>query len=124
MAYLRGTSVVDGNLYVEGELNVKSVRGGDGSIFPYVPQGYGKENHIVKFSGIAEGEQIDSYLVESVGDNNDITIELKSKDDVAATSVAIKYDVNKVFIKESALSPVYEAGKPQNPEYITGWKYN
>lgn len=130
MAYLRGTTVVDGSLYVEGELNVKSVRGADGTIIPYIAEGSGTGNHLVKFSpkAGADGEQIDSYLIEEVRtETNDnvsktgIDIKVANTEGTDADFVNILYDIEKLRVGYHELEPV--GSTLDKPEAITGWKY-
>lgn len=127
MAYLRGTTVVDGSLYVEGELNVKSVRSGDNSIFPYIPEGYGKQGHLVKFSGVPDGEQVDSYLKETVKTDSStgetsVEFDIIDKDGaITPIKVSLNYEVKKIGIVSSELKPV--GSTLDKPEAITGWEY-
>lgn len=49
MAYLKGGTVVDGNLYVEGALKVKNLQSADGSIVALVSRWSGAQNYLSKF---------------------------------------------------------------------------
>ena len=71
MAYLRGGTVVDGPLYVEGDIKVKRVVVRDGSgYFPYVVGGDGNDpDVIVKFQGSA-GDLANSNLKQTYDENN------------------------------------------------------
>ena len=82
MAYLRGGTVVDGPLYVEGDVKVKRVviRDGEG-YFPYVVDGSGNNPDVlVKFNGTS-GDLADSNIKQEYinnSNNKDVKITLTS----------------------------------------------
>ena len=49
MAYLKGGSVVDGNLYVEGGLVVRNIATSAGGQLPTLDEGAAKSDYLVKF---------------------------------------------------------------------------
>jgi len=65
MAYLKGGTVVDGNLYVEGALKVKNLQSADGSIVALVSRWSGAQNYLSKFD-LATGALQNTNLKEEV----------------------------------------------------------
>lgn len=69
MAYLKGGSVVDGNLYVEGDLKVKAVENQDGSEYLVIDKGDSLINSYAKIKN-TKGQVTSSALLEQVDGGN------------------------------------------------------
>lgn len=70
MAYIKGGTVVDGNLYVEGELKVHgNATGEESRTFLYSDELLNQGNHIPVFKSDASGSMISSGI--SVGDSSE-----------------------------------------------------
>lgn len=61
MAYLKGGSVVDGNLYIEGGLVVRNISTSAGGQLPTLDDGDTKSDRIVKFKNYNGGLQYSSF---------------------------------------------------------------
>lgn len=69
MAYLRGKTYVDGDLTIEGALQVKRLTSVDGGSFPYLENGSESSNpaHLVQFTSTDGGLTFTPYSVEDNG---------------------------------------------------------
>ena len=148
MAYLRGNSVVDGNLYVEGALLVKEVRpeGDEGAILAKIG---GTEGQVVgrhlRIEDTDVGTLNDSSIVETVVEttvDNDTTVTanifVDRRNDAGfgnnyppassdVDELIINYPVERTYIVKKALTPVMpQEGNfdaVNNPGKIVSWSY-
>lgn len=70
MAYLKGGTVVDGNLYVEGNLNIRGQSSEEGVRYAYILNPGAYPNNIIKIRPDNSGELIPTSLVEEVIDGD------------------------------------------------------
>lgn len=68
MAYLKGGSVVDGNLYVEGGLVVRNIATSAGGQLPTLNEGDAKSDYLVKFINNNGALRYSSLKENSTGD--------------------------------------------------------
>ena len=68
MAYLKGGSVVDGNLYVEGGLVVRNIATSAGGQLPTLDEGDAKSDYLVKFINNNGALRYSSLKENSTGD--------------------------------------------------------
>lgn len=72
MAYIKGGSVVDGNLYIEGGLVVRNISTSTGGQLPTLDDGDAKSDYLVKFINDNGALQYSS-LIETKTQKNDKT---------------------------------------------------
>ena len=68
MAYLKGGSVVDGNLYIEGGLVVRNIATSAGGQLPTLDEGAAKSDYLVKFINNNGALRYSSLKENSTGD--------------------------------------------------------
>ena len=118
MAYLKGGSVVDGNLYVEGGLVVRNIATSAGGQLPTLDEGDAKSDYLVKFinnngalrySSLKENSTggeltlstVDSIFNFKVNDNTDaLTIK---RNDSNTIEVSLKTSSNYITVEESTI---------------------
>lgn len=105
MAYLRGNSVVDGDLYIEGDILVRAVRPDEnGAVFTLKGENQGtvKGRHLRCDSG-TNGTLIDSSLIETKPGITDNNVELRftwdNNSDV--DSVTIRNSISTLYVTEN-----------------------
>lgn len=76
MAYLKGGSVVDGNLYIEGGLVVRNISTSAGGQLPTLDDGDTKSDRIVKFKNNNGGLRYSSFgeTVSKIGDGKGVNL--------------------------------------------------
>lgn len=118
MAYLKGGSVVDGNLYVEGGLVVRNIATSAGGQLPTLDEGDAKSDYLVKFinnngalrySSLKENSTggeltlstVDSIFNFKVNSNTDaLTIK---RNDSNTIEVSLKTSSNYITVKDSTI---------------------
>lgn len=118
MAYLKGGSVVDGNLYVEGGLVVRNIATSAGGQLPTLDEGDAKSDYLVKFinnngalrySSLKENSTggeltlstVDSIFNFKVNDNTDaLTIEKSASNTI---EVSLKTSSNYITVGDSTI---------------------
>lgn len=105
MAYLRGNSVVDGDLYVEGDILVRAVRPEEnGAVFTLKGENQGtvRGRHLRCDSG-TNGTLIDSSLIETRPGITDNKVELRFtwNNDSNVDSVTISNFISTLYITEN-----------------------
>ena len=118
MAYLKGGSVVDGNLYVEGGLVVRNIATSAGGQLPTLDEGDAQSDYLVKFinnngalrySSLKENSTggeltlstVDSIFNFKVNDNTDaLTIK---RNDSNTIEVSLKTSSNYITVEESTI---------------------
>ena len=137
MAYLRGNSVVDGNLYVEGDLFVKTARMEGESVIAYKAEGNGTETgrHVMS-GGDEDGSLIDSVVLEQIDSvNSKVNVLLDTRNsntreglsNILELKVA-DFPISRLKVYDVELTPKmkseytdYPAGS--YPEFIEKWEY-
>jgi len=151
MSYLRGNSVVDGNLYVEGDLLVRDIRPAEtGAVVAYKQSGHGTNvGRHLRVEAENTGALIDSSIIENI-DSNEVNIYVDQDfNDTAGFDIGNPTDINKFTVnypieklwvidkdKENntgygQLMPITEeiSGSTEHydaaqfPEKITSWGY-
>ena len=118
MAYLKGGSVVDGNLYVEGGLVVRNIATSAGGQLPTLDEGDAKSDYLVKFinnngalrySSLKENSTggeltlstVDSIFNFKVNDNTDaLTIKRNNSNII---EVSLNTSSNYITVKDSTI---------------------
>ena len=116
MAYLKGGSVVDGNLYVEGGLVVRNIATSAGGQLPTLDEGDAQSDYLVKFinnngalrySSLKENSTGDTLSTVSstfnfkVNDNTDaLTIKRNNSNTI---EVSLKTSSNYITVKDSTI---------------------
>ena len=118
MAYLKGGSVVDGNLYIEGGLVVRNIATSAGGQLPTLDEGAAKSDYLVKFinnngalrySSLKENSTggeltlstVDSIFNFKVNDNTDaITIKRNNSNII---EVSLNTSSNYITVKDSTI---------------------
>lgn len=116
MAYLKGGSVVDGNLYVEGGLVVRNIATSAGGQLPTLDEGDAKSDYLVKFINNNGALRYSSLKENSTGDTlstvsstfnfkvNDNTDALTIKrNDSNTIEVSLKTSSNYITVEESTI---------------------
>lgn len=132
MAYLKGGSVVDGNLYVEGGLVVRNIATSAGGQLPTLNEGDAKSDYLVKFinnngalsySSLKENATGDilstvsstfNFKVNSNtdaltikrNDSNTIEVSLKTSSNYITVEESTIYDENKVPISDNIINTI------------------
>ena len=144
MAYLKGGSVVDGNLYVEGGLVVRNIATSAGGQLPTLDEGDAQSDYLVKFinnngalrySSLKENSTGDTLSTVSstfnfkVNDNTDaltikrnnsniIEVSLNTSSNYITVKDSTIYDEKGTEIKDSFISGITE-----NTEIPESFKY-
>lgn len=134
MAYLKGGSVVDGNLYVEGGLVVRNIATSAGGQLPTLDEGDAQSDYLVKFinnngalrySSLKENSTggkltlstVDSIFNFKVNDNTDaltikrndsntIEVSLKTSSNYITVGDSTIYDENKALISDDIINTI------------------
>lgn len=134
MAYLKGGSVVDGNLYVEGGLVVRNIATSAGGQLPTLDEGDAKSDYLVKFinnngalrySSLKENSTggeltlstVDSIFNFKVNDNTDaltikrnnsniIEVSLNTSSNYITVEESTIYDENKAPISDDIINTI------------------
>ena len=132
MAYLKGGSVVDGNLYVEGGLVVRNIATSAGGQLPTLDEGDAQSDYLVKFinnngalrySSLKENSTGDTLSTVSstfnfkVNDNTDaltikrnnsniIEVSLKTSSNYITVGDSTIYDENKAPISDDIINTI------------------
>lgn len=135
MAYLRGGTVVDGNLYVEGSLRIKSAEDIEGNQFTYIGEDDGSEGRLPVF-GRNTAQLLDSNIEQREVDNkpvftvkkirSDETIEFSIGND--ASTFTVNYSTSIVGKKSNEDSGESEeeyitVSSGDAPELVQYWSY-
>ena len=131
MAYLKGGSVVDGNLYVEGGLVVRNIATSAGGQLPTLDEGDAQSDYLVKFinnngalrySSLKENSTGDTLSTVSstfnfkVNDNTDaLTIKRNNSNTI---EVSLKTSSNYITVGDSTIYD--EKGTEITKSFITG----
>ena len=132
MAYLKGGSVVDGNLYVEGGLVVRNIATSAGGQLPTLDEGDAQSDYLVKFinnngalrySSLKENSTGDTLSTVSstfnfkVNDNTDaltikrnnsniIEVSLNTSSNYITVEESTIYDENKTLISDDIINTI------------------
>ena len=132
MAYLKGGSVVDGNLYVEGGLVVRNIATSAGGQLPTLDEGDAQSDYLVKFinnngalrySSLKENSTGDTLSTVSstfnfkVNDNTDaltikrnnsniIEVSLNTSSNYITVKDSTIYDENKTLISDDIINTI------------------
>ena len=132
MAYLKGGSVVDGNLYVEGGLVVRNIATSAGGQLPTLDEGDAQSDYLVKFinnngalrySSLKENSTGDTLSTVSstfnfkVNDNTDVLTIKRNNSNIIEVSlntssnyITVKdstiYDENKTLISDDIINTI------------------
>ena len=132
MAYLKGGSVVDGNLYVEGGLVVRNIATSAGGQLPTLDEGDAQSDYLVKFINNNGALRYSSLRENSTGDtlstvsstfnfkvNNDtdaltikrnnsniIEVSLKTSSNYITVGDSTIYDENKAPISDDIINTI------------------
>ena len=132
MAYLKGGSVVDGNLYVEGGLVVRNIATSAGGQLPTLDEGDAQSDYLVKFINNNGALRYSSLKENSTGDtlstvsstfnfkvNNDtdaltikrnnsniIEVSLKTSSNYITVGDSTIYDENKAPISDDIINTI------------------
>jgi len=139
MSYLRGNSVVDGNLYVEGDLLVRDVRPAENGkvvAFKDVNQALISGRHVRNESGTT-GALIDSSIVETKPNDTDVEFKLtwdnRNQNPNPVGKVLINNQVSTLYVLDGAsdtatsLKAYHESSEVSDfnkyADTITSWSY-
>ena len=132
MAYLKGGSVVDGNLYVEGGLVVRNIATSAGGQLPTLDEGDANSDYLVKFinnngalkySSLKENATGDTLSTVSStfnfkvnsntdaltikrNDSNTIEVSLKTSSNYITVEESTIYDENKAPISDDIINTI------------------
>ena len=116
MAYLKGGSVVDGNLYVEGGLVVRNIATSAGGQLPTLDEGDAQSDYLVKFinnngalrySSLKENSTGDTLSTVSstfnfkVNDNTDVLTIKRNNSNII--EVSLNTSSNYITVKDSTI---------------------
>lgn len=131
MAYLKGGSVVDGNLYVEGGLVVRNIATSAGGQLPTLDEGDAQSDYLVKFINNNGALRYSSLKENSTGDTlstvsstfnfkvNDNTDALTIKrNDSNTIEVSLNTSSNYITVKDSTIYD--EKGTEITESFING----
>jgi len=133
MSYLRGNSVVDGNLYVEGDLLVRDVRPAENGkvvAFKDVNQALISGRHVRNESGTT-GALIDSSIVETKPNDTDVEFKLtwdNRNQPTLVNKITIKNPIDKLYVEDVALKAMDKNSSEVSDfnkyaDTITSWSY-
>ena len=113
MAYLKGNTYIDGDLYVKGGLKIQKLIDPSGMNMPYLlDEEASKENYIIKFAtddgAITSSKIIEEILADSInytitGDESVVTVKGNSITLNDANSIDINTEVSKITAQYSEL---------------------
>lgn len=121
MAYLKGGSVVDGNLYVEGGLVVRNIATSAGGQLPTLEQNSAKADYIIKFindqgalryTQLGEWESADesfiftdkdSFTFKVNGDSTESTEAINIKKNSSTVKFTLNTSSNYITVKDSII---------------------
>ena len=131
MAYLKGGSVVDGNLYVEGGLVVRNIATSAGGQLPTLDEGDAQSDYLVKFINNNGALRYSSLKENSTGDtlstvsstfnfkvNNDTDALTIKRNNSNIIEVSLKTSSNYITVKDSTI--YNEKGTEITKSFING----
>lgn len=135
MSYLRGNSVVDGNLYVEGDLLVRDVRPAEnGKVVAFKDENNAliPGRHVRSESGDT-GSLIDSSIVETKPENSSnveffFTWDNTINNPNPVSKITIKNSIDKLYVEDAALKAMNNSSTEVSDfnkyaDTITSWSY-
>ena len=127
MAYLRGNTVIDGDLSVQGDILYHSIRPDEnGATVTYKAQNMGiTEGRLLISRDGGTGALVDSAFIET-HNNKEVTVtpnfSNNSTSDIP-TKIIFPYDMSKLTVLSAEFGPTYGSGLPELPENIVSWDY-
>ena len=131
MAYLKGGSVVDGNLYVEGGLVVRNIATSAGGQLPTLDEGDAQSDYLVKFINNNGALRYSSLKENSTGDtlstvsstfnfkvNNDTDALTIKRNNSNIIEVSLKTSSNYITVGDSTIYD--EKGTEITKSFING----
>lgn len=131
MAYLKGGSVVDGNLYVEGGLVVRNIATSAGGQLPTLDEGDAQSDYLVKFINNNGALRYSSLKENSTGDtlstvsstfnfkvNNDTDALTIKRNNSNIIEVSLNTSSNYITVKDSTI--YNEKGTEITESFING----
>ena len=112
MAYLKGGSVVDGNLYIEGGLVVRNIATSAGGQLPTLDEGAAKSDYLVKFINNNGALRYSSLKENSIGGE----LTLSTVDSIF--NFKVNNDTDAFSIEKSASNTI-EVSLNTSSNYIT-----
>lgn len=134
MAYLKGNTVVDGALYVEGDIIYNNIRPDEnGATITYKKDQQGiVEGRHLRGADSNTGGLIDSSIIETKPNNsNDVEVKFtwdNSVNQSPVNKITIKNSIDKLYVEDAALKAMNNSSTEVSDfnkyaDTITSWSY-